>query len=241
MRTRFTRAIGLVGPLAMVAWMAGGVAGSAEATMPSGQVSYGNSTFDTSTGHFVGGGGTIEPAYDDTTGTLVYLQTPNNAPVNEPGPIDPATGYPVNVAPMYLPIYPAGSTVDPATLNCDHVATVNNVTGDNCPDHGPLIAGLVQGSGMPLYKDGVKGHDHLVGIASTGGDYNMIWAPVLVLFTSMDAANAHPTTLAQIETDLKDQTAVEFSLPPSTDFNCARVSAASYNRGTPAPLAPSVS
>ncbi len=234
MRTRFTRAMTLVAPVAMVAWMAGGMAGSAEATTPSGQVMYGHTTFDASTGQFVGGGGTIEPAYDDSTGTLVYLQTPTNAKVNPPGPIDPTTGLPVNVAPLYLPVYPAGSGIDPATLNCAHVPA------DNCPDHGPLVAGGTQGAAAAyaaathttdLYAGGVLGHDHLVGIPSTGGDFNMIWEPVLVVFTDLAAAEAHPTLLSTIQADVNGGKAFEIPLP-QLDFNCARVSAAAYARGT---------
>jgi len=44
-----------------------GAAGGSAATGPSGQVMYGGATFDPVSGHFVGGGGTIEPAYDDAT------------------------------------------------------------------------------------------------------------------------------------------------------------------------------
>src|SRR6478609_4875969 len=77
-------------------------AGSATTSWPSGQVMYGHSSFDSSTGTFTGGGGTIEPAYDDATGTLVYLQTPNKAQVHPAQKIDPKTGMPINVAPLYL-------------------------------------------------------------------------------------------------------------------------------------------
>ena len=67
---------------------------------PSGHRMFGNTSFDETSGHFTGGVGTIEPAYDDTTGTLVYLQTPNGPPVNVPQKIDSSTGLPVNVAPI---------------------------------------------------------------------------------------------------------------------------------------------
>ncbi len=200
---------------------AGTVTGSA-ATMPSGQVMYGNSTFDFTTKTFVGGGGTIEPAYNDTTGTLVYLQTPNNAKVHPNAH---------NVAPLYLTEYPASSGIDPASLNCAHVPA------DNCPDHGPLIAGLAISSMPDVYKQGaVLGHDHLVGIASSGGDFNVIWEPIVVLFTSAKAAAdvGHITTLAQINTALAAKQITEIPLPQA-DFHCSVVSAAAYARGTPAP------
>jgi hypothetical protein len=189
---------------------------------------YGNTTFDAVSGHFVGGGGSIEPAYDDTTGTLVYIQTPNGPPVHPAQHIDPATGLPKNVAPIYLPMYPAGSGIDPASLNCAHVPA------DNCPDHGPLVAGVAATIEPAVYGPGVLGHDHLLGIASTGGDFNVLWEPVLVLFTSVDASKTHITTLAQIKDAEKRGDAFEVPIPPAT-FHCSVVSAASYNRATPAP------
>ena len=189
---------------------------------------YGNTSFDPTTGQFIGGGGTIEPAYDGDTGTLVYLQTPNNVPVNLPKKIDPGTGLPVNVAPIYLPVYPAGSGIDPATLNCAHVPA------DNCADHGPGVAGAAIGIMHSVYGGGVLGHDHLVGIAKTGGDFNVLWEPVLVLFTNAAAAKTHITTLAQIKAAEANGDAFEVPLPQLT-FHCSSVSAAAYLRATPAP------
>ena len=196
--------------------------------MPSGQVMYGSSSFSTDTGTFTGGGGTVEPAYDDTTGTLVYLQTPNGAHTKPPANN-------VNVAKIYLPVYPVGSGIDPATLNCAHQPA------DNCPDHGPIVAGAVMGIDKSLnnntcsvYCDGVLGHDHLVGIASTGGDFNVIWEPALIIFTDAAAATQHITTLDQVNAVLDAGEAIEVDLP-QLDFKCASVSAAAYNRGTPTP------
>jgi len=199
--------------------IAAGVAAGSASTMPSGQVMYGNTTFDSASGHFVGGGGTIEPAYNDTTGTLIYLQTPNGSQAH---PNDH------NVAPLYLPVYPAGSGIDPATLNCPHVPA------DNCPDHGPAVAGAVMSIEPSVYSHGVLGHDHLAGIASSGGDFNVLWEPTLVLFTSVQAATQHITTLAQINALLASHNA--FLVPlPALDFHCSVVSAGAYARGTPAP------
>ena len=206
-----------------------GAAASSASTGPSGQVMYGNTTFVPSPtpplppGHFAGGGGTIEPAYDDTTGALVYIQTPNNAHVHPNGH---------NVAPLYLPVYPAGSNIDPASLNCAHVPA------DNCPDHGPAVAGAAMSIESTVYGGGVLGHDHLIGIASTGGDFNVIWEPTLVLFTSLDAAKAlgHITTLAQINAATAGPNPQAILVPlPQLDFHCSVVSAAAYARGIPAP------
>jgi len=201
-----------------------GAASSGASPAPSGQVMYGNTTFDSATGHFVGGGGTIEPAYDDATGTLVYIQTPNNVPVHPNAH---------NVAPLYLPVYPAGMNINPATLNCAHVPA------DNCPDHGPAVAGAAIGNpNSTAYTGGVLGHDHLIGIASTGGDFNVLWEPTLVLFVSLDAAKAvgHITTLAQIDRATAGPHPQAFLVPlPQLDFHCSAVSAAAYARGVPAP------
>ncbi len=206
-----------------------GTASAGPATgAPSGQRMYGNTTFDVASGHFVGGGGTIEPAYDDTTGTLVYIQTPNGPPVHPANHIDPATGLPKNVAPIYLPMYPAGSGIDPTTLNCAHVPA------DNCADHGPGVAGAAMSIVPDVYGAGVLGHDHLLGIASTGGDFNVLWEPVLVLFTNAPAAKEHITTLAEIRAAEALGNAIEVPLPDHT-FHCSVVSAAAYGKATPAP------
>jgi hypothetical protein len=198
---------------------------------------YGNTTFvpgqQPFTGSFEGGGGTIEPAWDDAdNGGLVYLQTPNNAHIN----VDPAQ-LPKNVSPLYLMEYPATSTIDPATLNCPHVPA------DTCPDHGPIIVanilGAIAAHAVPpsvatLYSGGAIGHDHLVGIRPTGGDFNVIWEPILVLFTDAAAANVHVTTLSGLSALQGAGKVIEIP-QPALSFHCSVVSAGSYNRGTPAP------
>jgi hypothetical protein len=196
-----------------------GVSAGSAATVSSGQVMNGNTSFSTATGHFTGGGNTVEPAINDANGATVYLLTPTNAKVHPNAH---------NVAPLYLPVYPAGSGIDPASLNCAHVPA------DNCPDHGPGVAGAAMSIVPSVYGGGVVGHDHLVGVASTGGDFNIIWEPVLVLFTSADAATQRITTLAQIETAKKAGQIQEVPLP-QLDFHCAIVGAAVYDHGTPAP------
>lgn len=219
---------------------------------PSGQVTLGTTTeaccvyplLPDYTGgfpYFTGGGTTIEPAYNDANGSLVYLQTPTNAKVvlshrvvQDPSDVAFPFPHPVNVAPLFLPVYPSTSTIDPSTLNCAHVPS------DNCPDHGPLISWLVANAIDPtIYGSGVIGHDHLVGIASSSGDFNIVWEPVLVLFAPTDAgaaaaASQHITTLAQLTDDLNADLVFEVPVP-ADDFNCAPVSAAVYGKGTPAP------
>jgi hypothetical protein len=234
MLKRWVSGVAAVGLVAAVCLMGASAASAGNA--PSGQRMYGHTTFDFSSGHFVGGGGTIEPAYDDTTGTLVYLQTPNNPPVHPAKAIDPATGLPKNVAPIYLPMYPVGSGIDPSSLNCAHVPA------DNCPDHGPGVAGAAASIEPSVYQDPITGanlvvgHDHLVGIAKTGGDFNVLWEPVLILFTSVDASKTHITTLAQIKAAEAASPPQVFEVPlPQATFHCSVVSAAAYNHATPAP------
>lgn len=216
----FRRVVSLAAVLALLATLS--VSTVSASGMPSGQRTIGNVSFDWSTMTFTGGGTTIEPAYDYSTGGLVYLSTPVGAKVHPNAH---------NVAPLYLPVYPVGSGIDPASLNCAHMPA------DNCPDHGPFISAVVQSIIPSVYGGGVLGHDHLVGLSATGGDFNVIWEPVLVLFTNPDAAKTHLTTLAQIDAAYAAHQIIEIPVP-SADFNCASVSAAVYNHGTPGPTVP---
>ena len=228
----------LTSSVALLVFAAVGSADSA----PSGQRLYGDSSWDPVSGHFVGGGGSIEPAFDDSTGTLVYLRTPNNNQnaKNLPGKMVPfgdlGFSLPVNTAPIFLPVYPAGSGIDSATLNCDHLVPLNPGpgTGDNCIDHGNAVAGVA--SGFPAYVNGVLGHDHLIGVANTGGDFNVLWEPVLVLFTSVNPNQERITTLDQIERAVNvTHTAFMVPLPPLT-FHFSAEGSAAYDKATPAPI-----
>jgi hypothetical protein len=229
MRKRFVTGVSVL-VLFTAFGLLGGVSPSAAAGAPSGERMYGNATFDAATGHFTGGGGAIEPAYDDTTGSLLFIQTPNGPPVHPAMHIDPATGSPKNVAPIYLPMYPVGSGIDPSSLNCAHMPA------DNCPDHGPEVAGAAMSIEPTVYGAGVVGHDHLLGVANTGGDFNVLWEPVLVLFTSVAASMTHITTLAQIQkAEAANPPQVMLVPDPPATFHCSIVSAAAYNHATPAP------
>lgn len=182
-------------------------------TVPSGQRTLGNTT--------------IEPAYDDTTGSLVYLSTPNGT--QQGNQVHPNAH---NTAELYLPMYPTGSDV--GVLNCQHQPM------ENCPDHGQIVSNIAMHYPpvSPVYDNGVIGHDHLVGIASTRGDFNVTWVPVLVLFTPSGiehgANQTHITTLAQIDSAEAAGYVTELRLDPAT-FKCASVSAAAYSRGTAVP------
>ena len=168
------------------------------------------------------GGTVVEPVYDDMTGQIRYVSTPR-------GTAHPVPTNPRATAPFYLPVYPVGSTVP--TLNCQHLPV------ENCPDHGPGIAGLAQRFEPLVYGGGVLGHDHLMAGPGSHGDFNVAWVPTLVLFAPR-AAITQITTLDQLN-KLIGSHAV-FTVPldgtngtPNLTFHCSVVSAAVYAHGTP--------
>ena len=71
-------------------------------------------------------------------------------------------------------------------------------------DHGPPIALAAVAAVPSVYGapngSGVLGHDLLLRVPCSGGDFNVAWEPILVLFTNITAANTRLTTLAQINT-----------------------------------------
>jgi len=188
------------------------------------------------------GGSVIEPVYNDITGAISYVSTPRGTP-------NPVNSNPRASAPFYLPVYPTSSTVPSNfTLNCQDTAGAPLNTVENCPDHGPAVAGAVQSiasSFTPpftdIYAGGVAGHDHLMagpGTKKDGGDFNVAWVPTLVIFTNAAAANVHLTTLAQITADVNDHDAILVPLDgsngtPNLTFHCSVVPASVYNNGTP--------
>jgi hypothetical protein len=168
------------------------------------------------------GGVTIEPAYDDTTGSIVYLQTPNQlAPLSPTNVINGVN--PNSVAPLYLIVYPPGTA---GMLNCMGVP-------GNCPDHDGAIAAAATGLMPSVYgtnPNAVPGHDHLVGVASTGGDFNVPWHVYVELFTS-DAAVTHITTVDKVNSAKSAGQLKE--VDTGIVFLCAVVSQSSYAAGTP--------
>jgi hypothetical protein len=165
----------------------------------------------------------IEPAYDSmSSGSLRYLLTPMGAP-------DPVKSNPRAAAPIYLPVYPTGSNV--GTLNCQDVPV------ENCPDHGPAVAGAAAAIMPSVYGNGVIGHDHLMAPPASHGDFNIAWVPTLVLFTQTRFVT-HITTEAQIDAMKDAGKVIEVPLDgshgtPNLTFTCAVVSAAVYARATP--------
>ena len=110
-------------------------------------------------------------------------------------------------------------------MNCAHDG------GDNCPDHGPGIAGAAAAIMPGVYSQGVWGHDHLVD-APGGSEFNIAWQVHLLLFTSTAAANTHITTEEEMDDAIERGDLVD-AVPDVTVFNCNVVSSATYNRATP--------
>ena len=179
-------------------------------TAPSGERFVGNAT--------LGHGGGIEPAYDYNTGNLTYILTPTGAPF-------PAKANAHAIAPLYIVVYPA--SYPGWTLSCMGVP-------GNCPDHDGLIAGAATALEPGVYGTNpaaVPGHDHLIGLAHTGGDWNVAWHVYVILFTNSAAANSHITTLTQLQGALGGGDAI--SVDSGIVFNCSAVPASLYWRGTP--------
>lgn len=163
----------------------------------------------------------IEPAYDYMTGSIVYLGTPLKSPFPTKANSQHAT------APLYLIEYPPGS--NPGTLNCMGVP-------GNCPDHDGEVATAATQIMSSVYGNDptvVPGHDHLVGKASTGGDFNVAWEVHEILFTSLQAAQTHITTLTQLNWALTHGQAIDVDL--GFAFTCNIEPATVYWNGTPVP------
>ncbi len=163
----------------------------------------------------------IEPAYNDVTGELTYLLTPIKSPF-------PTHTNWHSVAPLYLVIYPLGSTV-PASFNLNCVGVPGN-----CPDHDLPVAQVATGAEPGVYGTdpfAVPGHDHLVATPGSGGDFNVAWEVIEVVFTNSAAANSHLTTDAAVEAAVSSGDAIEIDL--GFAFHCSVVSAATYAHATP--------
>jgi len=168
------------------------------------------------------GNASIEPAYNDADGSVVYLLTPNRlAPLGANNPINSVNSH--AVAPLYLIVYPPGT---PGTFNCMGVP-------GNCPDHGGVIADLATQRMPDVYGQvpaDVPGHDHLVGVARTGGDFNVPWHVYVELFQP-GAAVTHITTLAELQSAWSSNSLLE--VDTGITFVCAIVSSHAYMAGTP--------
>jgi hypothetical protein len=159
----------------------------------------------TSTGQVAFGQATVEPAINDADGSTVFLLTPNNAFTSQANAQHA-------VAPLYLPVYPVGSTIDPGTLNCQPT---------NCNHVNTFFYPII-------------GHDHLVGVKPIG-DFNVAWHVVVIAFTphgfADGAINTRLMTLSAIQA--AELAGDVFPIDTPITFNCSIVSQAVYNLGTP--------
>jgi hypothetical protein len=163
------------------------------------------------------GKSTLEPAYNDTNGSIIYLLTPPNGTTVHSNP--------KAWSPLFVVVYPTSAAGSVGTLNCMHVPT------ENCPSHGDGIAAAAASIMPSVYSGGVVGHDHLVD-GPGGKEFNIAWEPVLVLFTKSAAANEHITTDAQIDAAVDRGDAIKVPLPTAT-FNCAVAPAVTYDHAVP--------
>jgi len=190
------------------------------------------------TGEVQVGQSILEPAYNDSDGSLVYFATPIHVPVT----VKPNTP----LAPLYLPVYPNTAAGVIGTVSCQHQPV------DNCADHGPAVAGIAEMMQPGVYPPcpvpptplcGVWGHDHILAghpaPPPTGGDFNVIWEPIVVLFTDTTHIT-HITTLSELQ-DAENAGYVQLvPLGRAASFHCNLVSAAVYDNGTPLPTAPNL-
>jgi hypothetical protein len=162
---------------------------------------------------------TVEPAFDDQTGSYIYLLTPDKSPFPAKANTQHAT------APLYLVEYPPGTTV--TGFNCAGVP-------GNCPDHDLEVASVATGMKPAVYGTNpylLPGHDHLVAPPASGGDFNVAWEVVEVLFTNKAAANTRLLTEEAIENAVAHHDAIEVDL--GFAFTCVVVPANLYWKGTP--------
>jgi hypothetical protein len=171
------------------------------------------------TGERAFGRATTEPFYNaEHEGQIGYLLAPSHA-----------RGFNANQihawAPIYLPVYPVGSTAAPDGLICEHTPV------ENCPTHGDGVAAAAMQLEPGVYGNGVLGHDHVMDFPG-GDDFHIAWEPVLVLFTDSTLIDTHLLTDTQIEQAVASGHAREVPVPDLT-FICAVVSATVYNHAKP--------
>lgn len=173
----------------------------------------------------------VEPAINDANGSGIYLLSPLKNPF-------PAKANPKATAPLYLVVYPIGSTVPAEDLNCqptncDHANVLPFPDSDYGALPGTAQACVDFNGGNPCSP--VLGHDHLVGIASTGGDFNQAWHVELVVFTGAAFAdgkiNTRVTTLSQLQALVASGDAFIADTPIT--FNCSLTPERTYDLGTP--------
>jgi hypothetical protein len=181
------------------------------------------------TGQVALGQSTIEPAVDANTGNTIFLLTPDKSPF-------PSKANQAAQDTMDIPMYPTDSTISADELdcqptNCDHLHVVPFVPPGYTAASSDVCKKWNGGASCALYK----GHDHLVGAASTGGGFNVAWHVKLVIFTAKGfddrAINTRITKWTQLHQLITDGDVTVVDTP--IVFNCQIVSPTTYARGTP--------
>jgi hypothetical protein len=134
------------------------------------------------TGQTAIGQSTTEPAINDANGSKIYLLTPDKVPM-------PSNANPRAIAPMYIPMYPTTSPINPASLNCQPT-NCNHLSVPPFATPGYVNGGATC-TDLRLPANGcslVLGHDHLVGVPPTG-DFNVAWHVILVVCRAPDATD----------------------------------------------------
>jgi hypothetical protein len=131
---------------------------------------------------------------------------------------------------------PAGD-LDCQPTNCDHDQVLETPPGMPNTDYGVLPASLCQ-QFTPDHSSNcsaLKGLDILLGLAPTGGDFNVPWNVEYVIFTHKAFEDGAIDTPIKTHTELIalwDSGDVIIQDIPIT-FDCAPVPQVTYDRGTP--------
>ena len=188
-------------------------------------------------GEVTQGNSTIGPVFDSATGNTVFVRQALGAPM-------PVNSNVNSMAPVYVVVYPLQSMIPADSLqclptSCDHL----NVLPFPDPDYGLGSDAQCQqwNAGAPCSL--VKGHVHLFGVASDGGDFSVPHYVKLVLFTPQAFANCKidPTNCAfdKLVRTLAQMQALEVSgdITPPLDtpitVNLSVVPERTYELGTP--------
>jgi hypothetical protein len=106
---------------------------------------------------------------------------------------------------------------------------------DNCPDHGPVFAGLAKSTVPSVYENGVWGHDHIGAFPTSSKkheEFTVTWVPVAVLFNTVEASQTHITTKEQLAAAEKAGQITEIILWDAA-FQASQTTEGIYRRGTP--------
>lgn len=188
-------------------------------------------------GEVIEGNSTVGPVFDSATGNTVFVRQTLGAPM-------PVNSNVNSMVPVYIVAYPLESTIPDDNLqclptNCDHL----NVLPFPAPNYklGSDAQCQQWNGGAPCAL--LKGHIHLFGVASNGGDFSVPHDVKLLLFTPQAFAKcqANPAdcpfntlvrTLAEMQTLVVSG---DLTAPLDTPItvNLSVVSEQTYELGTP--------